>query len=444
MKYDCIVGGAGPSGVVCAITLARLHHSVLLVEDTGVLGGTNILSLVGPLMSFHYKHQRLIGGIAQEIIKRLKEKQLSLGHIPDPLGFCGTVTPVDTEGLKAIYFEMIQESGVHLLLHTKIVHANSINNILKSITVCNKSGMYDIEASYFVDATGDGDICYSCGCSYTLKRSIDHLCQPMTMPFVVGNVDLNKVRKSMKEDPSNFVLAKDYSYDYVGVSGFFKEVQLAKQNNDFPIERDRVLFFQNVRKNEVTINMTRVIQKVGTNANDLTEAELMGRNQIQIVYQFLRKYIPGFENCEIVSTPQQIGIRETRHITTDYIMTKEDILNHSTFKDTVVVGSYPMDIHSPNGCNLDANPLLDIYYEIPSRTLIPVGIDNLLVSGRAIGATHEASASMRVTPIVMAIGEACGVIIAKCIEENSNTRNVNIQSVQDQLLNMDCILHINH
>lgn len=432
MIYDVIVGGAGPSGICAAIAAKRGGAKVLLIEDTAILGGTNILSLVGPLMTYHNQGKQVIGGIASEIIERLKQMKGTLGHIEDPLGFCSTVTPIDTEALKQLYFDMIVEHGIDLLLHTKIIHTIVEDGMLQAITIANKSGVSNIYAKVFIDATGDGDIAVQAGADYHIGRDSDQLCQPMTMPFVVGNVDLKQLRKEMKENPDNFVLNDAYDFQYVGISGFFNEVKKARESNDFTIQRDRVLLFENVRANEVTINMTRILNHLGIDAHSLTQAEIEGRKQIEEAFQFLKKYIPGFEHSYIVQTPYQIGVRETRHIVCDYMITKEDVVEHHKFDDAICVSAFPMDIHSPVGASLEVEEdtkASHLAFEIPLRCLFPKGLNNLIVTGRMIGATHEAAASLRVSPVCMALGEAAGALGALSVKQNVDIRHISYQDL---------------
>lgn len=443
MIYDVIVGGAGPAGICAAIAAKRGGAKVLLIEDTAILGGTNTLSLVGPLMTYHNQGNPIIGGIAAEIIERLKQVKGTLGHLEDPLGFCSTVTPIDTEALKKLYFDMIVEYDIDLLLHTKIIHTIVEEGTIQAVTIANKSGVSNLYAKVFIDATGDGDLATSAGAKYHIGRDSDQLCQPMTMPFVVGNVDLNQLKKAMQEEPDNFVLSDKYDFQYIGISGFFKEVQQAKANHDFNIQRDRVLLFENVRTNEVTINMTRVLKHSALDAQALTKAEIEGRKQIEETFQFLKQYIPGFEQSYIVQTPYQIGVRETRHMICDYMMTKEDVLAHRQFSDAICVSAFPMDIHSPVGAALevDDNPKANhLAFEIPLRCLLPKGLTNLIVTGRMIGATHEAAASLRVSPVCMALGEAAGVLGALSIQQNADIRQVSYQDVANQLKNYHQIL----
>ena len=445
MKYDVIVGGAGPAGICAAIAAKRGGANVLLIENSGLLGGTNILSLVGPLMTYHNMKNQVIKGIAEEIIERLKKINGTLGHITDPLGFCSTVTPIDTEALKRLYFELIQENDIDLLLHTKIIGAHQENGDIKYITVANKEGVYNIEATYFIDATGDGDIAHYASAQYIIGRTSDNLCQPMTMPFVVSNVDVNKLLDEVKNNPDNFVIHKNYDYKYLGISGFFNEVTKAKNNGDFNINRDRVLLFQNVLKNEVTINMTRVNKYSALSAIERTKAEIEGRNQIQEVFNFLVKYVPGFEKSYISQTPHQIGIRETRHILCDYMITKEDVLEHKKFDDAICVSAFPMDIHSPDSASMefdDESSAENLAFEIPLRSILPIGLNNLIVTGRMIGATHEAAASLRVCPVCMALGEAAGSLASIANKENVSIREVEYNTLSKHLNNNNHITKI--
>lgn len=433
--YDVIVCGAGPSGINACIQAKRLGLKVLLIEKEAVLGGTNILSLVNPLMTFHNNGKQVIGGIASEIVETLINNKACLGHINDPLGFCSTITPVDLEYLKSLYFNLIAEEQIDLLLHTQVVEVIMKDKVIDAIKVLHVNGFENIKGKMFIDATGDGNIAYLAKADYLLGRDVDHLCQPMTMPFQVGNVDMNKLKEAIKCDPHNFVVASSYDYQYVGISGFFKEIKLAKDNHEFNVNRDRVLLFEDVIPNQVTINMTRVSELSALNVDDLTKAEMLGRKQIEEVFIFLKKYIPGFENSYIVKTPYQIGVRETRHIVCDYMMTKEDILNNQTFEDSIAIGAFPMDIHAPKGDSLELSIKQDdLSYEVPMRILLPKNLDNLIITGRAIGATHEAAASLRTTPIVMALGQAAGVIASVAIKNKMMIHCLDYQEIQKFLL----------
>lgn len=434
MKYDVIVCGAGPSGMCAAISARRNNAKVLLVEASGILGGANTLSLVGPLMTFHNNKHQVIKGIADEIITKLVERNQSFGYVTDPIEFCDTITPVDDEGLKQLYFDFIVEEGIDLLLHASVIDVIREENTIKGIKVSTKSGILELFGTTIIDATGDGDVCNLMGCDSVFGRSSDNLAQPMTMLFSVGNIDFDKIKEYIKENKEDFVLTDHFDYHYYGLSGFFKKVQEAKDNNDFDIVRDRVLMFQDVHPNQATINMTRVQKLRGSAAFDLTKAEIEGRVQIKKAFNFLKKYIPGFENSYIVKTPTKIGVRETRHIIGEYLIDSDDILNLRQFEDSICLSAFPIDIHSPNSEKLEFfEQSQDKCYEIPMRVLIPKGVNNLIVTGRCISATHEACASLRVTPTVMALGQAAGVLGAISAQRITTPKLVPYQEVQEIL-----------
>ncbi len=434
MKYDVIICGAGPSGMAAAISARRNQAKVLLLESSGLLGGSTVLSLVSPWMTFHNDGKQIIKGIGEEIVSRLKNRGESFGHIADPIGFTDSITPIDIEGVKQLFFDYVSEEGIDLLLHAFVCEVRKDKNTIKGVRVATKSGFLDIDADVVVDATGDGDVCHLMGCETVFGRTEDHQAQPMTMLFSVDGVDTDQLRDFLKANADDCVIAKDYDFQYLAVSGFFKKVEEAKANGDFDLIRDRVLMFQDIRAHQVGINMTRVTGRSGINVSDLTKAEIAGRKQIQKAFQFFKKYIPGFQNSYILRTPVQIGIRETRHVIGEYVLTAEDILSQKEFEDSICLSGFPIDIHSPNGAELKFfDQKADKGYEIPLRILIPKNSENLIVTGRCVSATHEACASLRVTPSVMALGEAAGVLAALAAQKKTSPRQVDYREVQSVL-----------
>lgn len=441
MKYDVIVCGAGPSGMTAAISASRNNAKVLLVEASGLLGGNSILSLVGPWMTFHSNSDQIVKGVGGEIVDRLKALGYSLGHIPDPIGFCDTITPVDVEGVKEVYFDYIEKENIDLLLHALVMDVIRDGETIQGVKVATKSGMLDLFGTIVIDATGDADVAYKMGCPYMFGRGKDNLAQPMTMLFTVGDVDIPKIKTYMKDHPTDFVVKEGYEDEYLAVSGFFEKVNEAKANNDFDLPRDRVLLFQEVRPNQVSINMTRVQNLRATDAFEMSKAEQIGRKQIKKAFDFLRKYIPGFENSYIVRTPSRIGIRETRHIIGEYLMEVEDVLHRRTFEDSICLAGFPIDIHAPSGEKLELfDQSADMAYEIPLRSLLPLKADNLIVTGRCISATHEAAASLRVTPSVMGLGQAAGTLAALSILHQKTPKEIPYQEVQNVLLTQGQII----
>jgi len=185
---------------------------------------------------------------------------------------------------------------------------------------------------------------------------------------------------------------------------------------------------------EYILNMSRVTHKSALDPFDLTDAEVEGRCQARQIVAFMRKYIPGFENCRLISTGPHIGIRESRKINGKYKLTAEDLLENKMFPDAIAMGGYPIDIHSPEGAEMKHCFLMPgSWYSVPYGALVTNEVENLIVAGRCISATHEACAAIRVTPIVMAIGQAAGTAAAQSAKSGEATNELNTDVLRESL-----------
>ena len=433
--YDVIIVGAGSSGMNAAICAARKGLQVLLIDQNGYPGGTNTSAMVGPFMTFHDGEKQVVKGIAQEIIDRLAAKGGTLGHVPDPIGVVATITPVDSELLKQVYFEMLaEEKNITTLLHTFLVDADVRSNSVRSVRVVNKSGMQTYEGKVFIDASGDADLAAACGADFVVGRKHDGMAQPMTLMFGVENVNLQETVAYVHQNPEQFILNKDCDLNqYLAVSGFFSLVEQARKNGDFPLPRDRVLFFQGVHPGEVTINMTRVTKLSGVNGDDRTEAEIQAHKQVDIVMAFLKKYIPGFEKARIKAIASATGVRESRRLVGVETLDTDMIFNSQENDNSVAVCAYPIDIHDPVGAELNWIRKGKGCYDVPYGVMVPKKITNLLVTGRCISATHEAMASVRITPTAMALGQAAGIAASIAVTEKTSVQAIDVQKLQNLL-----------
>lgn len=434
-KFDVIVAGGGPSGTNAAIAAARNGADVLLIERYGFLGGMGTTALVGPWMTFHDKSKnQVIHGIADEIVQRLKKTGGSLGHVPDTTNYVSTVTPFDPEAVKMVYLDLCLESGVTLLFHTWITGAIMEENQIKGIQTVSKSGSQNFFADVIIDATGDGDVATFAGAEFEMGRSADGLTQPMSLMFVLGDVDLSQVRSYMKEHPDEFYEDTQFdlldSAEHLSVNGFYSKLRQAKENKEIHLDRDMVLFFQTVRPDQITVNMTRAIKINATDVWQLTEAEIVLRKQMMELVGFFRKNIPGFEKTYIVTSGTQAGVRESRRIMGDYVLTSTDIVEGVEFPDSIYRNAYPIDIHAPDGQGVQTINLKAESYSLPYRILLPKGIEGLLVVGRCISCTHETLAAIRTQPSVMAMGQAGGTAAALAVKNGKNPRIVDIKKLQ--------------
>ncbi|MCF0149140.1 MAG: FAD-dependent oxidoreductase [Clostridium sp.] len=436
---DILIIGGGPSGIIAAKAAVSEGNKVILIERGGYLGGCATKALVIPLMTFHAGKKQIVMGYANELIERIKKNGGTIGHIEDPLGVASTVTPVETEVYKYVAQEYLLEAGVEILYHTEALDVEVNEKDIKTITVKTRSGLYKISSKYYVDATGDGEIAYLSGNEMKIGREKDGKCQPMTMMFKVSNVNIDELINYVESNRDEFILGEDvkslYDTKRIAISGFFSKIKEATENGDFTINRDRVLFFELNRRGEVAINMSRVINKISVRDFDLSEATIEGRRQVIEIYNFLKKYIPGFKDSILVQSGDEIGVRESRRLFGEYQLTEEDIFSRRIFEDTIALGSWPIDIHDPDGKELDLKEMkMGDYYGIPYRALLPKEINNLIVTGRAISTTHEAFASMRVSPICMALGQAAGTAARICFEKNKIFRELSYLELREELL----------
>lgn len=444
LNYEVVVCGGGPSGIFSALAAAREGKKVALLERYGFLGGCATMSLVVPLMTFHAGEKQIVGGYAQELLDRMREYEGYIGHIQDPVGFAASITPIDTEVYKYVSQEMLLESGVDVYYHTEVIDVSVRDKKIQSVIVKMRSGFYQFEAHHFIDATGDGDIAYLSGAPMKVGREQDGKVQPMSMMFKVNGIQRNKILEYINDNPNQFVVDETID-DFTkvtrfGVSGFFKQVHEAQEVGDITFNRDRVLMFELVEENEVAINMSRIINRNAVHRFDLSEATIEGRRQVMEIVKFMRKYIPGCEHARLIETPTQVGVRETRRLQGVYEMTAQDVVSGRQFEDGVALGSWPIDIHDPEGKALIVTEMeAGTYYQIPYRSLMSDSIDNLLVVGRAISATHEAFASTRVSPICMAMGQAAG-IATSLLNSKESVHDIDIKRLKTRLLETGQIL----
>lgn len=448
--FAVIVVGGGVSGCIAALAAARQGASTLLIEEHGFLGGSLTSMGVGPMMSFHNGvGEPMVKGLPQELIDRLQARGASPGHIPDTTTYCSTVTPFDSEALKLELERMLEEAGACVLFHTQLAATHVESKQVRKITVCNKSGLTAYSADIVVDATGDGDLSAQAGATFSMGRESDHATQPMTMNLKVGNVDIEAVRAYVKAHPEDFLwkhgaelgLERLEKSPRVSLAGFTKDWALATERGEVDVPRDQVLFFETATPGVVIVNTSRIQGLNPTDPFDLSKAEYIGRQQCVQIFDFLKKYCAGFANALRMDTASKVGVREARHVQGLHTLTAEDLLSQRSFPDVIAMGGYPIDIHSPDDdVTRTTEQPRDLSYQIPLRSIISADIENLIVIGRCLAATHEASAAVRVTPIAMAIGQAGGVLAATAAADAAALAKVPPATVQSILRTQGALL----
>ena len=400
-KFDVAVIGGGPSGVAAAISAAKSGADVVLFEKSGCVGGMGTSGLLSLWCG------TVRGGIYEKIRSLVTEVR-------------GRRSVYDPEKLKTVYLQLLEEAGVTLMLHSVFVSARTENGSIKAINVLCGTDVEEFEARVYIDATGNGAVAKSSGVEYRKGRESDGLMQPMSLEFSVGGVD-----------------EKRAVYPTFGTNPELED-KMERYLSEGKIDRPcgHVILIEGFNPGTAFVNMTNVIGVDGTKSEDLTKAELLTRRQVPQIVRFLRECVPGYENCYLLQTAETIGVRETLHFVGEYTFTEQDILNQEIFDDWIVSNACAVfGNHSLTGSGSDKNNLKSNHerYTIPYRSILPKGIDNLLLCGRNISATHMAHSSFRVMPICLAIGEGAGVAAAQACTEKIPLRSVDAKRVQRSL-----------
>lgn len=438
MRYDVVVIGGGISGTMAAIAAARAGVSVLLTEQYGFLGGTLTACGTGPMMTFHAGKIQAVRGLTDELIQRLQAKGLSTGHIFDSTNYTYTVTPFDVEGMKLELETMCLEAGVDLLYHTMLTDVIREGDRIRAVEICNKHGKQPVEGKFFVDATGDADVTYLLGEPFSQGRPSDGKTQPLTMNLRLCNVDMTRVRAYIKKEPAEFpcVATDPDSVDQaprLSTGGYKNMIRRATAEGRISFPREDVLFFESNTPGEVIVNTTRILNINPTEPLELTKAEILGRKQAWELLKLLREEAEGFENAQLMFTGPFVGVRGSRQIQAARMLTAEDLISCVRFPDTIAHGGYPIDVHPPEGFDEENGKNRDFrsgqLYSIPLSCMYG-RVENLVTVGRCIGATFEAQAAIRVSPIAGAIGHAGGAAAAVCVQSGVDIADVDTEAVR--------------
>ena len=433
---DVLVVGGGPAGIMAALAAARNGADTMLVEKAGYLGGNLTIHL--PLLTFSDANgDQVIRGLAAEFVGRLRERRAASEEIDCPLtmGF----TLIDVEATKTLAMEMLREAGVQVRLHTLFTDALVEEQTIQALVLDSKSGLQAARARVYVDCSGDGDVAARAGVPFDIGREGDHRTQPGTLVFRMGNVDTDRLRRALIEDPDRYS-ADEVPAAYYGtheryyiVVGLRDVVAQGKRERgyDFPVER--LCLCTLLGEGEVHINMARTWAD-WTQADELTQAEWESRRHINDLVDWLLHYVPGFERARFIDAIPAVGIRESRRIEGLYTLTEDDVMERYQFEDAVMACGYPLDMHSPGGDSDDSWFEFPLgYYQIPYRCLVPKRVDNLLLAGRCISVTHEALSAVRVMIPCMAMGEAAGTAAALAVRNGVPPGAVDVVALREQL-----------
>ena len=372
------------------------------------------------MMGFSTSNEVLIRGLNEEIIARCEAFRPG----EDGIWF-------DPESLKIVLEQMALEAGAELLYHITVTDPLLDGSAIIGVHTWSKSGRRPYFAKQFVDCSGDADVAFRAGVPCESGRPEDGLNQPASLRFILGNVDLPALADFLAQLDGTPRRPPKVEFGFSRGLGTAPQIEALVNQAEAegvlsPAEGGYVQAFSIPgRPGEMAFNCPRITHVNGARVEDLTRSQILGRQRIPHIIEFCRRYLRGFGEAYLAWVAPMVGVRETRRIVGEYVLTADDVLGARKFEDRIAKNCYPIDIHNPagEGTVLRSLPPGE-YHEVPYRCLVPLGVDNLLVAGRCLSATFEAQGSIRIQANCRAFGEAAGVAAALCAARGCTPRDL--------------------
>jgi len=415
-EADVVVVGGGSAGLAAAIASARAGARTVLIERYGFFGGNATAAWVGTICGLYRKSpdgfDRVCRGFAGEWADAIAATGLGGGPVP----FKETAVFLYVPWAYKFLADRLVTSEPNLtpLLHCSVTDVARTGSTIDAVVVGSKRGPLAVTGSVFVDASGDADVVHHAGLATDLGGPGQR--QFPSMQFLMQDVDVGAA----------YAAGLDKLNELLQTTG-----------REWGLSRTGGAVLPTPRKGEVYGAMTRI--GVDGHSPDMTDpfeataAEIAGRAEAEKAGSFLIENMPGFEHAYFADTPTQLGVRETRRARGDYELTGDDVLGAARFDDAIACGAWPQEFHVAGTETQYVWLDEGAYYQVPYRSLLVQGVDNLLVAGRCISATHEALASTRVIAPSMAQGEAAGIAGAMAARTGTSLRALDVAAVQDAL-----------
>jgi hypothetical protein len=424
-SWDVIVLGGGPAGCAAATAAAREGAKTLLIEQTSSLGGMGTSALVPAWTPFSDQQKIIYRGLAEKVFTETKR---GMAHVKSTdLDW----VPIDAELLKRVYDDMVTQAGVKVLFNTFFSAVETDDNgTVRAIILSNKSGLSAKSATVFIDCTGDADLCAWAGAEFHKGNDHGGDLMPATHCFLLANVNTEAYLKlpnlhcGNPQSPIHAIVA----------------------SKKFPLIPDLHLCQNIVGPGTVGFNAGHVYEVDATDPSSVSKAVMQGRKLAAAYREALAEYMPeAFGNSFLVATGSLLGVRETRRIMGDYVLTLEDYLRRQSFADEICRNSYFIDVHAKVKAAFD--DLKKVYeweektfrygpgesHGIPYRCLTPKGLKNVLVAGRSISAEQMVQGSVRIMPCCLAMGEAAGLAAAMSIPHQGDIRAIDVDRLRARL-----------
>jgi hypothetical protein len=419
--FEVVVVGGGPAGLAAAIAAGRSGRSTICIERYGFCGGAGtaagLSTFCGLHAVIHGKHEQIVHGIADDILARLARMDgLNNPHLTIQNQILAQA--YDISAFKIAADELLAEANVHVLFHAFATGAVMADDQrVEAVLVETKSGRFAVRGQMFIDASGDGDLAAWAGVPYEVGDGAGNMLYPSTM-FRINGVDPAKAGRAWELIPTLMDEAEQRGRSFPR-----KKPIVRPQRN--PIEW---------RANLTQIKNPNGTAVSGIDARELSYGEVEGRRQCWDVFQFIKETTPGFDQAYIVEIAPQIGIRETRRVRGDYVLTEADILGCRDFTDTIGVQGWPVEAHIKGDVKFVFAPKDSRgFNEIPYRIIVPQRVDNLLVAGRCASMSHEGQSSARVSGPCFIMGQAAGTAADLALQANVAPRALDVGALQRRL-----------
>ena len=422
--FDVVVLGGGPAGIAAATAAARAGAATILIERYGFLGGmgtaAGVTNFCGLHANVHGEIRRVVHGVADDFTERID----ALGGLKPPHRVFDKIDAqaYDTAAYKIAADSLLVEAGVRIVFHA--LAAGVVMNdkrLVDALLIETKSGRRAVRGRVFIDASGDGDLAAWAGAPFEVGGADGAVMFPTAM-FRINNV----AREAEQQR---------------AWTQFPEQLRAAAARAGKPAPRETPIIRPQKHTQEWRANFTQVATPTGApvsgiNADELSYGEIEGRRQIAAAFALLKEGVPAFADSYIVDIPPQLGIRETRRILGDYVLTEDDVLGCADFDDTIGVNGWPVEDHVAGGVQFrwPDIPGSRGFNHLPYRMLLPRGLDNALVAGRCASMTHGGQSAARVSGACFVMGEAAGLAAATAAAGNCATRGIDVAALQERLV----------
>ena len=396
-NYDVIVCGGGAAGIGAALAAAEKGAKTALIERFGFLGGMATAGYVNPMSEFAYNGRQVVGGIPWRFAQKLLEKGGALVEEPR----CNV--SFNPEIYKLAAQELLDGAGVKCYMNTVLLDCQMDKNAVTSVIIANKSGMGALTADYFIDATGDADLCAMAGAE--MLPQVEAM-QPGTLCFCLAGVDTTTERM-------HIIHQRNHRFNHQAT--FVREPLLALRARGVEVPQfGGPWLATTLQEGCITVNMTRSAMNA-IDSEDYQQAEAKMRRDVFRLVELMKEHVAEFKNCYITAIATVAGIRESRRVRGVHVLTGQEYVTAYHFEDAIARSCHAVDIHLPDGEGQRLVFPEDAGF-IPYRSLITPNYPNLLVAGRAISADGEAFAAIRVQAPCMETGQAAGFAAALCLQ----------------------------